>query len=323
MAYIYDVSKIRTTSKGQDDKTDNLNDNKNIIDQDRSVDSVKTSEETIEGEGITVSRSFPTPSLDDIDPFLLLDEFGPQYLSASKTSGLPPHPHRGFETVTYMLEGKFEHRDSRGNAGKLSPGDVQWMTAGAGLVHSEMPEKEFVRRGGTLHGFQLWVNLPIVDKMIQPGYQEIPSAKIPVAATVDGKVTVKVIAGESLGARAVINTRTPITYLHFTIQPGSEVAQPIPSSYNAFCYVIEGKGLFGNDLVKAERGQTIIFKKDGDQVTIKSASDSKSPLEVLFIAGVPLNEPVARYGPFVMNTTKEINQAIEDYQNGGLGTIDF
>jgi len=305
------------------DKTGRYSNKSNNIQQDRSVDSVITSIETTEGEGITVSRSFPTPSLSDIDPFLLLDEFGPQYMSASESNGLPAHPHRGFETVSYMLEGKFEHKDSRGNAGKLSPGDVQWMTAGAGLVHSEMPEKEFVRSGGSLHGFQLWVNLPKVDKMIQPGYQEIPSAKIPVAKTADGKVSVKVIAGESLGARAIISTRTPITYLHFTVQPGTEVAQPIPRSYNAFCYVIKGKGLFGKDRIGVERGKTIIFKKDGEQVTIRSASDSKSPLEILFIAGVPLNEPVARYGPFVMNSNEEIHQAVEDYQNGRLGKIDF
>jgi redox-sensitive bicupin YhaK (pirin superfamily) len=317
------VSKIITNSKVEYDKTARSSDISNIIQQDRSVDSVITSIETTEGEGITVSRSFPTPSLSHIDPFLLLDEFGPQYLSASEANGLPAHPHRGFETVTYMFEGKFEHKDSRGNAGKLSSGDVQWMTAGAGLVHSEMPEKEFVRKGGRLHGFQLWVNLPKADKMIQPGYQEIPSAKIPVATTADGKVSVKVIAGESLGVRAIINTRTPIMYLHFTIQPGSEVAQPIPSSYNAFCYVVRGKGLIGKDRIEAEKGKAVIFKKDGEQVTIASASDSKSPLEILLLAGVPLNEPIARYGPFVMNSNEEIYQTVEDYQNGRLGTIDF
>lgn len=196
------------------------------------------------------------------------------------------------------------------------------MTAGAGLVHSEMPEKEFVRKGGSLHGFQLWVNLPKADKMIQPGYQEIPSEKIPVATTADGKVSVKVIAGESLGSRAIINTRTPITYLHFTVQPGAEVAQPIPKSYNAFCYVIKGKGLFGKVRTEAEKGKAVIFKKDGEQVTIASASGSQSPLEVLFIAGIPLNEPIARYGPFVMNSNEEIHQAVEDYKNGRLRTID-
>lgn len=313
--------KITTSQKGNYDNY--VSAKNNILEQDRSVESIKTSLETTEGEGIKISRSFPTPSLSYIDPFLLLDEFGPQYISTSESGGLPAHPHRGFETVTYILEGKFEHKDSNGSAGKLSPGDVQWMTAGAGLVHSEMPEKEFVKAGGSLHGFQLWVNLPKADKMIRPGYQEIPSAKIPVATTPDGKVSVKVIAGESLGARAVINTRTPITYLHFTVQPGFEVAQPIPTSYNAFCYIIGGKGLLGKEGIEAERGKIIIFKKDGKQVTIGSARNSKSPLEILFIAGIPLNEPVARYGPFVMNSNDEINQAIDDYQNGRLGKIDF
>lgn len=317
------MSRIMADLKIEYDKNGRDSNKNNIVQQDRSVDGVITSIETTEGEGITISRSFPTPFLSDIDPFLLLDEFGPQYMSASKTNGLPAHPHRGFETVTYMLEGKFEHKDSRGNAGKLSPGDVQRMTAGAGLIHSEMPEKEFVRKGGSLHGFQLWVNLPKADKMIQPEYQEIPSEKIPVAKTADGKISVKVIAGESLGSRAIINTRTPITYLHFTVQPGSETAQLIPKSYNAFCYVIKGKGLFGKDRIEAEKGKAVIFKKDGEQVTIASARSSKSPLEVLFIAGIPLNEPIARYGPFVMNSNAEISQAVLDYQNGKLGRIDF
>jgi len=207
-------------------------------------------------------------------------------MSASEPSGLPPHPHRGFETVTYMLQGKFEHKDSRGNSGKLNPGDVQWMTAGAGVLHSEMPEKEFVKAGGNLHGFHLWVNLPKKDKMIQPGYQEIPSNKIPVAKTADGRVMVKVIAGESLGVKAIINTRSPIMYLHFNIQPGSEVSQPIPRSYNAFCYIIGGKGLFGEDQMVAEKGMTTIFKNDGEQIKIKSADNSKSPLEILLLLSV-------------------------------------
>jgi redox-sensitive bicupin YhaK (pirin superfamily) len=317
------MSKLTIGSRGNYDEKLGDKIKNYILKERRSVESVKTSVKTIEGEGIRISRSFPTPTLTYVDPFLLLDEFGPQYVSAGETTGLPAHPHRGFETVTYMLEGKFEHKDSRGNSGKLSAGDVQWMTAGAGLVHSEMPEKEFVKAGGSLHGFQLWVNLPKADKMIQPLYQEIPSARIPTSITADEKVLVKVIAGESLGARAVINTRTPITYLHFTVQQGSEIVQPIPSSYNAFCYVIDGDGLFGDDRIEAGRGQIIIFNKDGMKISVGSANNSKSPLELLLIAGIPLNETVARYGPFVMNTNEEIKQAIEDYQNGKLGTIEF
>ena len=158
-----------------------------------------------------------------MDPFLLLDEIGPKDLGPSEAKGAPDHPHRGFETVTYMLEGQFEHKDSRGNAGKIGPGDVQWMTAGAGVVHSEMPEKNLAQKGGRLHGFQLWVNLPRKDKMISPRYQDIPSSKIPLSKSADSLVTVKVIAGEALGIKAIIETRTPIMYLHFTLQPGASV----------------------------------------------------------------------------------------------------
>jgi redox-sensitive bicupin YhaK (pirin superfamily) len=289
----------------------------------RSISRIVNSVQTAEGEGFLVNRAFPTRQLSDLDPFLLLDEIGPKDLAPREAKGAPDHPHRGFETVTYMLDGKFEHKDSRGNAGKLGPGDVQWMTAGAGVVHSEMPEREFAQKGGQLHGFQLWVNLPRKDKMIDPRYQDIPSPKIPVSQTADGLVTAKVIAGEALGNTAVIETRTPITYIHFTLQSGASITQPVPKEYNAFVYVIRGQGLFGSDNQKqlAHRGQIIIFDKDGEEVEIRTTSDTRSALDVLLIAGKPLNEPIARYGPFVMNNREEIMEAIADYQNGSMGKI--
>lgn len=175
----------------------------------RSVSGIINSVETLEGEGFLVHRPFPTYALSDFDPFLLLDEMGPKDLGPGEAKGAPDHPHRGFETVTYMLEGAMQHRDSQGHAGRLTPGDVQWMTAGAGVVHSEMPEHEFAANGGTLHGFQLWINLPQRDKMIKPRYQEIPAATIPIATSDDSLVSVRIIAGESLGKKAVIETRTP------------------------------------------------------------------------------------------------------------------
>ncbi len=270
-----------------------------------------------------VHRSFPTHFLPDFDPFMLLDEMGPMVLAPGEAKGAPDHPHRGFETVTYLLDGRFEHKDSQGHSGKLAAGDVQWMTAGAGVIHSEMPEREFVRTGGRLHGFQLWVNLPRRDKMVKPRYQDIPSAEIPVAKSPDGRVKVRVIAGEALGKQAVIETRTPIMYLHFTLEPGAEMAQPVPQDYNAFAYIVGGKGLFGVDEKPAQREQVVLFANGGDKVSIKSPSDAASPLDVLLIAGVPLKEPVARYGPFVMNTKDEIYQAIEDYRSGRMGKIDF
>jgi quercetin 2,3-dioxygenase len=292
----------------------------------RSVSRIINSIETTEGGGFIVHRPFPTKSLLDFDPFLLLDEMGPKDWKPGEAKGAPDHPHRGFETVTYMLQGQFEHKDSRGNSGKLGPGDVQWMTAGSGVVHSEMPEREFARVGGMLHAFQLWINLPKIDKMIKPRYQDIPSAKIPVAQVRDGSVKVKVIAGKALGSSAVIDTRTPIFYLHFTLQPRAKLLHLIPKEYNAFAYVINGKGLFGpaEKQKLAKTGQMIIFGKDGGGVLISAdTTNAESPLDVLLIGGIPLNEPVARYGPFVMNTKEEILQALEDYRNGKMGEINL
>jgi hypothetical protein len=219
-----------------------------------------------------------------------------------------------------MLDGRFEHKDSQGNSGKLGPGDVQWMTAGSGLVHSEMPEKEFAKNGGRLHGFQLWINLRKTDKWIKPDYQDVPSTRIPQVSTPDGKVSAKVIAGNYLNAKAVINTLTPILYLHFTLQPGAQVVQSVPQNYNAFAYIINGKGLFGKDETEVGGKNLIVFENDGDIISIRE-SDSKSPLDVLLIAGMPLNEPIVQYGPFVMNTREEIDKTLEDYRNGRIGKI--
>jgi redox-sensitive bicupin YhaK (pirin superfamily) len=299
-----------------------LSEEKERATEGRSVSGIVNSIETLEGGGFLVRRPFPKPSFSEFDPFLLLDEMGPVTVAPNEAKGAPDHPHRGFETVTYMLSGEMEHKDSHGHAGKLSPGDVQWMTAGAGVIHSEMPSSEFQRAGGKLHGFQLWVNLPRQDKMMRPRYQEIPAARIPTAQSEDGLVTVRVIAGEALGARAVIETITPIMYLHFKIKPGGRVLQAVPRGYNAFAYIVDGEGLFGVDGERGLDGQMVMFSTDGDELLIANP-DSSTTLEVLLIGGVPLHEPVARYGPFVMNTRDEIYQAIEDYQSGRMGAIDF
>ena len=287
----------------------------------RTVSGIVNSIETLEGAGFLVRRPFPKASFSEFDPFLLLDEMGPMEVAPGEAKGAPDHPHRGFETVTYLLSGDMEHKDSRGHAGRLTAGDVQWMTAGAGVIHSEMPSAEFQRSGGTLHGFQLWVNLPKRDKMTKPRYQEIPNAQIPKATSADGLVTVSVIAGEAMGEKAVIETRTPIIYLHYRIEPGGAATQQVPGAYNAFAYVVEGEGLFGAEGERAGDAQMVLLAPDGDEVRIENPPDAKATLEVLLIAGVPLNEPVARYGPFVMNTEGEIRQAIEDYQLGRMGAI--
>jgi redox-sensitive bicupin YhaK (pirin superfamily) len=195
------------------------------------------------------------------------------------------------------------------------------MTAGAGVVHGEMPSPEFLRDGGRMHGFQLWVNLPQRDKMMKPRYQEIPGSRIPKATSADGLVSVSVIAGEAMGEKAVIETRTPIIYLHYRLEPGGVATQQVPHDYNAFAYVVDGAGLFGAEGERGADGQMVMFAPDGDEVRIENPADAKSALEVLVIAGVPLNEPIARYGPFVMNTEAEIHQAFEDFQQGRMGAI--
>jgi redox-sensitive bicupin YhaK (pirin superfamily) len=287
----------------------------------RSVSNFIPGIPTLEGGGFLVHRPFPTRALSEFDPFLLFDEMGPMNVRPGEAKGAPDHPHRGFETVTYMLSGSFRHKDSRGHEGKLEAGDVQWMTAGSGVIHAEEPSTEFQRTGGTLHGVQLWVNLPRAEKMIQPHYQEIPAERIPSAETADGKVSVRVLAGESLGARAVIETRTPIFYLDFMLKPGGSVVQPVAPDLNAFAYIIEGPARFGTPGTAVQRATMASFNKDGDEISIQAEPGSSA--RVLLIGGRPLNEPIARYGPFVMNTEQEIRQAFKDYQSGKMGSIDF
>jgi len=282
--------------------------------QTRTVANVVDAVQTLEGAGFVVHRPFPTERLDHLDPFLLLDEMGPMELGPGEAEGAPDHPHRGFETVTYLLEGEFVHADSQGNTGRLLPGDVQWMTAGDGVVHSEMPTEKIRREGGRVHGFQLWVNLPRADKRVRPRYQDVPAAKIPVAESGDGTVRVRVIAGEALGRRAVIDTRTPIFYLHFSLRPGARHTQPAPADHNVFAYVVEGAIETGGRRV--HKGQMAIFGA-GDAIELAAGEAA----EVLLIGGKPLGEPVARYGPFVMTTRQELQEAFDDFRAGRMGAI--
>ena len=271
-----------------------------------------------DGDGVVIHRAFPNHELSELDPFLLLDHLGPVVLKPGEAKGFPDHPHRGFETVTYLLSGEFEHRDSFGHHGILHAGDVQWMTAGSGLVHSEVPGKELVKNGGKLEGFQLWVNLPSKDKMMAPRYQEFSAGGIPVAQSSDGKVEVKVIAGSALGVKGAVETHIPIECLHFKLQPGAVHVQEIAKGLNAMVYVIGGLlqtgdktvpqfhlGLLGND------------GSDGDAVEFQAAEAT----EFLLLAAQPIYEPVARYGPFVMNTQDELHQAFADFKSGKMGTL--
>jgi quercetin 2,3-dioxygenase len=282
----------------------------------RSVAAVIDAIETLEGGGFLVHRPFPTATLDMIDPFLLLDEMGPTEVAPGQAIGAPDHPHRGFETVTYMLDGEFEHRDSAGNHGVINSGDVQWMTAGSGVVHSEMPGARIQREGGRSHGLQLWVNLPRAAKMAPPRYQDLRSADIPTVERAG--VTAKVIAGEALGVVGPANTHVPILYVHAHVDAGATLDIDVPPDSNAFAYVLAGAGEFGPDARPAVRAQLVRFGPSGSAARVRGGEDG---LEVVVLAGQPLREPVVRYGPFVMNTKAEIVEAFDDYQSGRMGAI--
>ena len=279
----------------------------------RQPSSVVTAHQQLEGAGFVVRRPLPSQDLELVDPFLLIDEMGPVEYGPGEAVGAPDHPHRGFETVTYILEGEFEHEDSAGHRGLIRAGDVQWMTAGGGIVHSEMPSRRVRDQGGRLHGFQIWVNLPARLKMTRPRYQEVPAGKIPQAASPDGKARVRVIAGEALGARAVIDTHTPIVYQDWSLEEGADVTVPLPASYNAFVYVFEGSARVGEREVGD--GQIAVLGP-GDAVRLRGGKT-----RLLLLAGEPLRERVAHYGPFVMNSEEELVQAMRDFQSGRMGEI--
>jgi hypothetical protein len=273
-----------------------------------------------EGAGFEVRRPFPTQQLPLVDPFLLLDEFGPSDYGPREALGAPDHPHRGFETVSYVLEGDIHHRDSMGHDGAMGPGGVQWMTAGAGIVHSEMPSHELFERGGRVHGFQLWVNLPRDLKMMQPHYQELQPADVAVIETERADATGRIVAGEALGARGAIATTLPTSYQHWTLRPGAVVQLPIPNAQRVAAYVFRGTALVGADARPIEAG-TLAILGEGEAIRLGAAADASADADVLLLAAAPLGEPVARRGPFVMNTDAEIQQAYADYQAGRVGRI--
>lgn len=284
----------------------------------RSIKQVIKARSQTEGGGFQIRRALPAPGVRYIDPILLIDEMGPVDYRPGEAIGAPDHPHRGFETVTYMLEGEFEHRDSAGHAGHLQPGDVQWMTAGRGVVHSEMPSARIMEAGGRVHGFQIWVNLPSRLKMTAPRYQEVAAGNIPEAVSADGLARVRVIAGEALGISARIDTHTPIVYQHWILQPGANIEQALDADHSALLYVFSGELISaGSPLADGEMG--VLGK--GDSVNLSVPASAAGMTQLLLLGGVPLGEPVVQHGPFVMNTQQEIGQAIEDYQQGRMGII--
>ncbi|MCI0635943.1 MAG: pirin family protein [Actinobacteria bacterium] len=277
----------------------------------------------LEGAGFKVRRATAALDLRLADPFLLLDHMGAVEYAPGEAKGAPDHPHRGFETVTYMMDGKIRHRDSNGGGGVITDGATQWMTAGAGIVHSEMPTEDLVAAGGLFHGVQLWVNLPASNKWNPARYQDITSSRLELLASEDAGAVLRVIAGQVGEHRGPGSTFTPITYAHASVAAGARLRIPWRPDFNALVYALAGNGLVGSERRPIREGQLAIFAA-GDALEVHGSSeqDSRSPtLEVLLLGGRPIGEPVAWYGPFVMNTKQEIVEAIEDYQAGRMGSI--
>ncbi len=289
----------------------------------RPVRSITTAPSGYEGEGFPVRRAFAGVDLADLDPFVHLDEMGEVDYAPGEPKGTAWHPHRGFETVTYMIDGAFEHRDSVGGGGLISNGDTQWMTAGAGILHIERPPEVLVASGGLFHGLQLWVNLPARDKWVAPRYQDLRGERVALLASPDGGALIRVIAGEVDGHAGPGATHTPITMVHATVAAGAELRLPWRADFNALVYVLSGKGKVGAERRPLQAGQLAVLGA-GDVVAVSAdaSQDTRSPaLEVVVLGGQPIHEPVAWYGPFVLNTRAELVQAFEDFQHGRLGTV--
>ncbi len=289
----------------------------------RPVRAVTTAPKGYEGEGFPVRRAFQGADLADLDPFVHMDQMGEVEYAPGEAKGTPWHPHRGFETVTYMMDGTFEHADSNGGGGVITNGDTQWMTAGAGILHIEKPPEALVVSGGLFHGIQLWVNLPRVQKLAPPRYQDIRAREVALLASPDGGALVRVIAGEVAGHAGPGSTYTPMTYVHATLSPAARLVLPWSPDFNALVYVLNGHGFVGAERRPVQMGQLAVFGS-GDAITVEAAplQESRSPnLDVLVLGGRPIREPVAWYGPFVMNTREELVQAFEDYKAGRLGSI--
>ncbi len=289
----------------------------------RRVQSITTAPSGYEGEGFPVRRAFAGVDMEQLDPFVHLDQMGEVEYAPGEPKGTPWHPHRGFETVTYIIDGIFDHRDSNGGGGRITNGDTQWMTAGAGILHIETPPESLVMSGGLFHGFQLWVNLPAAKKWTPPAYQDLRASDVALLSSPDGGALIRVIAGEVDGQQGPGSTQTPITLVHATVQPGAELRLPWQKNYNALVYTAAGHGYAGEERRPVQMGQLTVFG-EGDTIVMRAADvqESRSPsLDLFILGGQPIKEPVAWMGPFVMNTKAEVLQAFEDFQKGKLGTI--
>ena len=278
----------------------------------------------LEGEGFKVRRATAGLDLSWADPFLLLDHMGAVEYAPGEAKGAPDHPHRGFETVTYMLDGRLRHLDSHGGGGVITDGATQWMTAGSGVVHSEMPTQELLDGGGLFHGFQLWVNLPSAQKWLDPRYQDLEAADLGLAASEDAGAVVRLIAGSLGGVRGPGDTQTPITYAHATLAPGARLRTAWRPEFNALVYIVSGRGSIGAEHRPIREGQIAVLGPGGAlEVHADATQDAPNAagMDVLLLGGLPIREQIAWYGPFVMNTRDELIQAVEDYQSGRMGSI--
>ncbi len=285
---------------------------------DRPVRSVTTAPQGFEGEGFPVRRAFAGVDLADLDPFIHMDQMGEVDYAPGEPRGTDWHPHRGFETVTYMIDGTFQHQDSHGGGGVISDGATQWMTAGGGILHIETPPEALVISGGLFHGIQLWVNLPAKDKMAAPRYQSLEGDQVTLLSSIDGGALVRLIAGDLAGHHGPGSTHTPISVAHVTVAPGARLVLPWPAEFNALAYVLAGSGSAGSERRPVQAGQLAVFGA-GDSLTLDGHPSAS--LDVLLLGGRPIREPVAAYGPFVMNTRAELVQAVEDFQAGRLGSV--
>ncbi len=289
----------------------------------RPVASVTTAPSGLEGEGFPVRRAFAGVDQTLLDPFIMMDQMGEVEYAPGEPRGTAWHPHRGFETVTYIMDGSFIHQDSHGGGGVITNGDTQWMTAGSGLLHIETPPEQLVMSGGLFHGLQLWVNLPRTAKMNPPRYQDLRATGVALLSSDDGGALLRVIAGELGGHAGPGSTYTPMTMVHATISPGASMTIPWRQDFNALAYVLAGRGTTGEERRPVRTGQLAVFGQGGSITIAADASqDANAPaLEVVLLGGEPIREPVAWMGPFVMNTQRELMQAVEDYQRGRLGVV--
>jgi redox-sensitive bicupin YhaK (pirin superfamily) len=289
----------------------------------RPVRSVASAPKGFEGDGFPVRRPFSGMDLADLDPFIHLDQMGEVNFAPGEPKSTPWHPHRGFEIVTYMIDGAIQHADSTGGGGVIRDGGTQWMTAGKGILHIETPTNDVLGSGGWFHGLQLWVNLPRADKWVDPRYQDLKGDAVTLLSSADGGGLLRLIAGRLAGHRGPGSTHTPVTMVHASLHPGSRLTVPWPSTFNALVYILGGHGSAGAERQPVETGQLAVFG-DGEILTVEASSpqDSRSAaLELLLLGGEPIREPVAWYGPFVMSTKEEIQQAFDDFRAGRLGTV--